>query len=225
MATVRRLTKEAKPAVLTEREAEWTASYLDWRARRAAGTAARESEPRRWGHAEIRESLETETNRKCCYCDSLIGAVAHEHIEHIKPRAHRPELVVNWENLTLACPKCNGYKGDYFSDTEPLLNPYTDDPQEHLSFLGATVTYRPGSEIGQRTVLKLRLYRTDLMLARSRRVEQVAQLVHQWAQADGLLAETLAEIINEEASADAEHAATIQAYLRHIGFPLSDPSC
>lgn len=59
------------------------------------------------------------------------------------------------------------------------------------------------------------------MLARSRRVEHVAQLVHQWATSDGALADTLAEIIHEEAAADAEHAATIQAYLRHIGFQAS----
>lgn len=154
---MRRLVKKPKPAVLIEHEAAWTAEYLNWRAGRDAGTASKDSEPRRWGHAQIRKGLEDETHRKCAYCDSLIGAVAREHIEHIEPRAHRPELVVQWENLTLACPKCNGYKGDYFSETEPLLNPYVDDLEEHLSFLGATVTYRPGSAIGQRTVLKLRL--------------------------------------------------------------------
>lgn len=220
---MRRLTKRSKPAILVKREAEWTAAYLAWRAGLSAGTETRASEPRRWGHQDIREALEKETSLKCSYCESLIGAVAREHIEHIQPRAYRPELVVYWENLTLACPRCNGYKGDYFNEAEPLLNPYTDDLQGHLSFLGATVTYRPGSHVGQRTVLRLRLYRVDLMLARSRRLEQVAQLVHQWATADGPLADTLADIIREEASPDAEYAATIEAYLRHVDFPLEAP--
>lgn len=220
---VRQLTKGAKPAILVEREAEWTAAYLVWRAALATGTETRGSEPRKWGHQDIRQALEKETSLKCAYCESLIGAVAREHIEHIQPRAHRPELVVYWENLTLACPRCNGYKGDYFSQTESLLNPYADNLDGHLAFLGATVTYRPGSDVGQRTVLRLRLYRADLMLARSRRLEQVAQLVHQWATADGPLADTLAEIIREEAAPDAEYAATVRGYLRHVDFPLANP--
>jgi hypothetical protein len=39
---------------------------------------------------------------------------------------------------------------DYDSDDEPLLNPYDQDPGEHLLFVGPIVLERPGSDLGYR---------------------------------------------------------------------------
>ena len=43
---------------------------------------------------------------------------------HKLPKSKFPELVCDWENLTIACPKCNTNKGDYDLPLEcPLLGP------------------------------------------------------------------------------------------------------
>jgi hypothetical protein len=44
-----------------------------------------------------------------------------------------PELVVKWTNLLPACKRCNGTKGSHNVRDEPIVNPYEDDPKQHLS--------------------------------------------------------------------------------------------
>jgi len=36
------------------------------------------------------------------------------------------------ENLVLACAVFNNTKGDFWDDANPLLNPFTDDPDEEI---------------------------------------------------------------------------------------------
>ena len=54
-------------------------------------------------------------------------------IEHILPKCKdaRPDLYVEWSNLTLACEVCNRVnKRDYYNPNIPLVNPYEDNPNE-----------------------------------------------------------------------------------------------
>ena len=50
------------------------------------------------------------------------GVVAYEHIEHLKPKSKYPELAFQWENLHLACQRCNVEKGDRFDEDNPILD-------------------------------------------------------------------------------------------------------
>jgi hypothetical protein len=144
-----RLAKGPKPAILEQREEEWRTEYLAWRAE-TAGTP--EAAQFRYRDPGIREALRVETHDKCAYCESRMLHVTPDHIEHIRPRSIHPDLVVTWTNLTIACPMCNQTKRDYDSDEEPLLNPYEQDPGEHLLFVGPIVLQRPGSDLGHRSI-------------------------------------------------------------------------
>src|SRR5687767_3753304 len=90
----------------------------------------------RYQHADIKSTLASETAEKCAYCQSKVPHIYPGACEHISPKARCPELIVAWENLTYACFECNREKGDYYDETAPLLNPYMDDPREHLRFCG-----------------------------------------------------------------------------------------
>ena len=81
------------------------------------------TEPKRYAHSEIRSGLEAETYSKCAYCEGRVSDVAYTHIEHKLPKRKHPHLVCDWENLTIACPRCNTKKADYDAPECPLLNP------------------------------------------------------------------------------------------------------
>ena len=93
-------------------------------------------------------------------------------------------LALEWSNLLYVCPQCNRFKGSWFpleegarrADPETygedleaenplLLNPFFDDPEEHLDFVDDG-SIRPRSERGQVTIEILRLDREELGSAR-----------------------------------------------------------
>ena len=102
-----------------------------------------------WGHAEIRSSLDDETSRRCAYCEAFIGHVAYVNVEHILPKAKFPLLAHEWDNLTAACPRCNTNKGSYHVDGLTVVNPYVDNPSDHVRFFGNFVVTAPGSGRGK----------------------------------------------------------------------------
>jgi 5-methylcytosine-specific restriction endonuclease McrA len=68
--------------------------------------------------AELRRRVVEEARSRCGYCLTSQTIVAVPmHIEHITPLAAGGRTVV--ENLWLACPLCNGYKGVQTHASDP----------------------------------------------------------------------------------------------------------
>lgn len=79
----------------------------------------------------------------CCYCECQIDDVAYDHIEHRKPKSIFPECAFDWDNLHLACPKCNIVKSDKWDDENEILDAVVDKIKEHLGYeLGPRGLYR-----------------------------------------------------------------------------------
>ncbi|MYC96892.1 MAG: hypothetical protein F4X14_18175 [Caldilineaceae bacterium SB0661_bin_32] len=144
------LCQGTQPQVLVDNCEDWTAEYGEWR-ENPAGT-----EPRRYAHPEIRLALESETNSKCAYCEGRIRDVAYTHIEHKLPKRKHPKLVYTWENLTIACPRCNTNKGDYDIPECRLLEPYVDNVEEDVVFYGPLALSRGGAR-ARATITRLDL--------------------------------------------------------------------
>ena len=155
-----RLSHEPRPHVLDENSEAWTAEYVNW-CENPYGT-----EPRRYAHTEIRLALELETGSKCAYCEGRISDVAYTHIEHKLPKKKHPQLVCDWENLTIACPRCNTNKGEYDEPQCPLLDPYVDDVEKEVAFWGPMALAR-GRARARATITQLDLNRKDLLFARA----------------------------------------------------------
>ena len=78
-----------------------------------------------YGPDEVKKSLEYIYDEKCSYCESTVKQVASLQVEHYRPKNGVSEddthpgyfwLSVEWSNLVLACPSCNGQgaKGNKF---------------------------------------------------------------------------------------------------------------
>ena len=165
-----RLSHGPHPEVLVKNGEAWTAEYMRWSEERVG------REPRPYAHPEIRSTLETETRSKCAYCEGRITDVAYTNIEHKLPKSKHPEMVCTWENLTIACPRCNTNKQDYDEPECPLLDPYVDDVEEEVAFGGPLALPRGGAR-ARATITRLGLNRKDLLFSRGETLERLDLLL------------------------------------------------
>lgn len=204
------LTSKPTPAALAR-----LAGYEARRAQAAeAGTQASERVMTGYRHKEVKEALLAETAAKCAYCESRITHVYFGDVEHILPKDSNPDLLLSYDNLTIACAVCNNKKDNYYNPAAPLLNPYEAPPEQHLLALGVLVWHRPGSEMGERTRLLLDLNRAELVERRQERLESVARLADKVVQLPkGPVRGLLERELNAEAADQAEYAFIVRTYL------------
>lgn len=203
---MRRLTKSAKPQALVNNEARWTSEFPSAQTNSAAAT--------RYQHKDIRDALNAECSGKCAYCEGVVDHVSFTHIEHILPKSKKPDLVVAWENLTLACPRCNIHKGEYMDSSDPLLNPYEDDVESELLFNLATPV--PVSSAATTTVRVLQLDRPGLVFQRYRLIASIMELLRS-AKIDQVAAsrQRTLGLILAHLSNHAEYISAVRAFLQH----------
>lgn len=210
---MRTLTKLAEPPILTQHGPRWTADYV------AAATPAARKRKERWAHKQIRHVLRDETNGKCAYCESRIGAISYPHVEHKIPKASHPQLAHDWANLTAACELCNNNKSDYYDPVVPVMDPYNDPVETKLCFWGDYVTWTAGDDQSEITVLKLDLNRQDLVDDRRIRLEAVTAMLHRWQLAATPKKDVLAAAIREDVLGG-EFTTSMTAFLRANTFPM-----
>lgn len=163
---------------------------------------------------EIKALLKAETADKCAYCESKVPHVDYGDVEHIVPKSVRPDLRFAYENLTFACSVCNTKKGEYHSDECPLLNPFVDDPSDHLLAAGPMVLRAPGSDRGMVTEKRLELNRASLIERRKERIEGIAALIDQLARTkSNAIRDVLLAQIEDECRDEREYAFVVRAYV------------
>lgn len=210
------LQKGPTPQVLQQNEAAWAAEYL---AVLNSGCEIPDSVRFRYRHPDIKSALKAEANNKCVYCESII---ATGEIDHINPVSHCPDQIVKWHNLALCCKECNFKKRDYYAPNEPLINPFLDNPHEHLWFFGMLLMERNSSDLGFRTKVKLDLNRPHLILNRAKRIEGIQHLVIRWKIEKQPQTKLLLEqAIKDEAAPPAEYSAVVKEYLaQELGWAI-----
>ena len=215
-----KLTKAAKPQILVNNAAKWTAKYI---ACLNANQKPSDAIAHRYNHSDIKNALETETYGKCAYCESKIKHIEFGDIEHILPKKKnaRPDLYVEWNNLTLSCEVCNRTnKKDYYDPQMPLVNPYIDEPDDFFIFLGTLISPRSNNPRGFVTESTLDLNRSDLVIRRNERLQSINKLLFSWEQAsDIMIKNVLANEIKKECAPDKEYSAFVRNFLISKGFP------
>jgi hypothetical protein len=121
----------------------------------------------RYNRPDVLGTLESMYRGLCCYCESRIGDVAFGHIEHRRPKRRYPGSCFDWDNLHLACPKCNIAKGDKYDPRAEILDAVKDVPiSKHMTY---RLQWRePISSRGKTTVEHADLNRPELLEARMR---------------------------------------------------------
>ncbi|MCX6180426.1 MAG: HNH endonuclease [Bacteroidetes bacterium] len=171
-----KLTKGTEPASLSSNKATWTTQLL---AHIRAGQKVPKSLENNYNTKEIKDALRAESKSKCMYCESMVGHITFEHIEHIKPKAkHKfPQLTFEFSNLGLSCPKCNMNKSDTFDNANPFIDPYNDNPQNHLTAVGAFVWANSGDQRAKISEIEIELNRPELLETRGERMNTIKTLI------------------------------------------------
>lgn len=211
-----KLSKSDEPDLLSNNKDHWTGEFIELK---NANTKIPDSVRYRYRKKEIKDQLKNETSDKCAYCESKFSHVSPGDVEHITPVARRPELIFTWDNLTVSCNECNRRKGDYYSTEEPLINPFIDDPSEHLMPAGNFMFHQPGSKKGELTRRKLELNRAALVEKRQERLDSIMVLLDRWKslEKDNNLSKLVEQELLQEANSDKEFSFTVQVFIRpHI---------
>lgn len=88
-----------------------------------------------WNIEWLKDSLKTLSYGKCAYCEcSLSKESNYMEVEHFEDKKHNSDKVMDWDNLLPSCKHCNGHKSTHDVVAEPIVNPFIDNPSDHLYF-------------------------------------------------------------------------------------------
>lgn len=86
-----------------------------------------------WNKKYIRENLLKECHGKCIYCEARIGPGNKEmHVDHFHYKDKYIDEVVLWKNLNPSCPHCNKSKSSHDTYSDPIVNPFEQNPQDYF---------------------------------------------------------------------------------------------
>ena len=104
-----------------------------------------------WNNENIKAALLELSNSKCAYCEcQLSNESKYMEVEHFEDKKNNPNKVLEWNNLLPSCKRCNGSKGTHDVLQEPIINPFLDNPIEHLKI--RLYRFKAKSDIGQNTI-------------------------------------------------------------------------
>lgn len=177
-----------EPKILLNKKSLWLDALRDARSKKDQDGFKKIQS--KYGAISVKNALDKSFHGKCAYCESVIGTVATGHIEHYRPKSRYISLTFEWNNLLLSCPKCNSktHKGSKFpkiSDGGPILNPCSDNPNDHIEFIYDTklglALAKGKTKRGETTINLFGLNnRPDLIRARSQLIKNLLFLkVHE----------------------------------------------
>lgn len=138
-----KLTLPKKPLKLTvEKENQLIKEFIDSNKKKVV-----------WKYKFLYEPVRLSSFSKCCYSEIYLNTKStYLEIEHFCHKDAYPKQVVEWGNLLPSCKKCNGTKGTTDTKKIALINPYIDDPKEHLYFEYFRLYPKKGSLKGKNTI-------------------------------------------------------------------------
>jgi hypothetical protein len=168
-------------------------------------------------HPKNKAALKDASHGKCMYCESKVSHVDYAHVEHIKPKDSGlfPELKFVWSNLGYSCALCNGKKSNKYFPDAPFINPYDEDPGDHIFAFGAFLFNKNGSERGEITIREIGLNRPALVEQRSNKISSISKAIDACCRTTSThLRASALQAIKEEAAADREFSAVVAGLLK-----------
>jgi hypothetical protein len=96
---------------------------------------------------------------KCAYCEKCGEPLE---VEHYLCRHEHKCKVVEWTNLLPVCHQCNNNKSDHDCKAEPIIDPSTDNPKDHLIY--KNLRFYERTQKGKCTIEYLKMYNSDMCL-------------------------------------------------------------
>lgn len=168
---------------------------------------------------ENKEALKRSSFDKCIYCESKISHIEYGDVEHIKPKGAYPATKFTWTNLGFACEICNRkYKHEKYDATTPYINPFDENPSEHIIANGAFLFQNQGSERGELTIIDIGLNRPEIIEKRQARIDDINNVIKAcFRTTNSSLRQNALNALKLEANDDKEYSLVIKALLNNQG--------
>lgn len=225
------VSRGAEPAEFSKQTSKWWEEFQQSKAEaKAKGQSLSAQEF--WSKVRKRKMMKSYASQlhqafhgKCAFCESLMAHITPSHIEHFRPKSidEFQELMFSWNNWLLACVKCNTNKGTYFeycNDRPCLIDPTSEDPNEHISFTKSQILKK--TERGEKTAEKLRLSRIELVQERTRWLMTINSLLILIANVLEVRSE-VRELLIWAMQHEAPYVAMTRAYLKEKTPKLANP--
>lgn len=207
-----KLNKLQEPEILRTNKTQWTEDYKTAKSCKSSDLETLKS---RYRHPDIKKQILLETSEKCAYCESKIRHIYPGDVEHIKPKSEFEDNIFEWFNLTLSCGECNRRKLANYDEDIGVINPYLDEPDDHLSAHGATIFPRPGDDKGKLCCYLFELNRIDLVERRKEQLEKIQLKLDEFVKAENpLLRKLIERQIENLKSPSNEYAMITRAFIK-----------
>lgn len=106
-----------------------------------------------WNKPYIKKALLNTSHCKCAYCELKLGEEGKfMQVEHFHCKKLYPNEVVHWENLLPSCNRCNSNKGAHDTVSDPIINPFIDNPANYLYMENYRIKSVNSNSLGQSTI-------------------------------------------------------------------------
>ena len=129
----------------------------------------------RYRKKDVRDQLKKMYSSLCCYCESKTETTGFGQIEHRLPKKHFPEKTYDWNNLHWSCFRCNHTKGDFFDNSDPVLDSTKDNILQHLKYDGLNMSHL--TLRGKNTIESTKLNRSDLKQERKKILSAISSFL------------------------------------------------
>ena len=168
---MRGLVRLSEPTILRNKKVEWLQKLMESGKNRPDAT--------KYGNRQIRLQLNTISNYKCYYCESLLKQVPSE-IDHFIEVTCDKTKSYEWTNLYLACDNCNKKIPHNEISVQDALDPFIDNDEEinkHIIFDDEIIRIKNNSEKGRKTIQKYRLSTKQLDYKRAIQLKNFYKVV------------------------------------------------
>lgn len=160
------------PLAIQQNQHTWTKALLDavnkYGSYNDIPTSEKNSLTNHYKNTEIKTAVFNSSNEKCCFCESKLKEMnGYPEIEHFEPKSLYPEKCFEWTNLMPICRNCNGSKKDHDTISEPIVNPFAQNPKDFFEFKNLRIKSLNDNDIGQKTIEICNLNRRTLIEGRS----------------------------------------------------------
>lgn len=209
---MRKIPKLPEPAILSEKKEEWRSAFL---------ADPSETNKNKYRHPAVKETLKLETKDKCVYCESKIGHNCAGDIEHKIPKSKRPDMIFEWNNMTIACNECNRRKGEYYEEGCMFLDPNNDDVENLVQHVGPVIFSIPGNNRAEITVRTLELHtlsgRINLIARKMEKLESIKNLIERIVESNNpILKSFLLDELKESYDISSEFSGMLKTYVEGL---------
>lgn len=142
------------PQILQDKAQEWTSNLLslvqEYGNYKKIPKELKDAALKHYRHQDIKDILFESTYRKCAFCEGFPEDNGNIEVEHFHPKSRYPDEAFSWENFLPCCRKCNSAKDAHDTKAEIIINPYINNPEDHLAVSVMRLTGK--DEIGSKTI-------------------------------------------------------------------------